>query len=427
MSQLVERGRLLYEQKRYAQAELEFRAALGENPNNTTARGMLALSLRFQKKLAEALDEARACVAAAPDSSFAFNVLADIEFHRVRYDEAERAVRESLRLNPVQPSALATLSACHYNRQCWVAALLAAEKGLSFDPNDSDCLRLRSISLAKLGRRDEAREVSRHALAEHPENSLLWSIRGWQLLRAKDFRGALEAFRESLRLEPQYEGAREGIVTSLKAQYRVYRWLFSYYVWLASRDAGIQVAIIIGQLISVPVIASLAHQVRVLRPYSDWLFVIGLLLVFLSWIADPLFQLCMRLSRFGRLVLSRDEIIESNWVAGCLLVSAAALVIWPFAGSDASLEIAYFASTLIVPICLTFMATGARRVKFAIMTAAIALAEIGCVYALIDGVLPEQLQLSRAIEEKLVVLTGFANIGLIFLVPIVLSRSTRRV
>jgi hypothetical protein len=39
----------------------------------------------------------------------------------------------------------------------------------------------------------------------------------------------------------------------------------------------------------------------------------------MTWIASPLFNLLLRLNRFGRLALSREQIITSNWVAGCLV------------------------------------------------------------------------------------------------------------
>jgi len=46
----------------------------------------------------------------------------------------------------------------------------------------------------------------------------------------------------------------------------------------------------------------------------------GLYLIFLlmSWIAKPLFNLFLRLDKFGRLVLSEDEITASNWLGLCI-------------------------------------------------------------------------------------------------------------
>ena len=336
-------------------------------------------------------------------------------------------MRESLRLNPAQPSALATLSACHYNRQRWAEALSAAEAGLAYDPNDSDCLRLRSISLAKLGRRDEAREVSRHALAEHPENALLWSIRGWQLLRARDHRGALDAFRASLRLDPQYESAREGIVTSLKAQYRVYRWLFSYYVWMAAWSPRTQASLIVAQMVAVIVIAITSVNVRALQPFSGVLIAACIALVLLSWIADPLFYLFLRLNRFGRLALDRNAIAESNWVAGCLLVALAALVTWPLTGNDASPVVAFFAVMLIVPISVTFMANGPRRFKLGLVTAGLAALGIGYAYTAFAGNLPPRLRPGRGLADQIVGFAWLAYLYMMIFVPAVLSRSTRRV
>src|SRR4051812_22930037 len=42
----------------------------------------------------------------------------------------------------------------------------------------------------------------------------------------------------------------------------------------------------------------------------------------LTWVADPLFNLLLRLNRFGRLALSRPQVVASNWLGGWLVLTA---------------------------------------------------------------------------------------------------------
>ena len=71
-----ERGNLLYGQKRYAMAADEFRKELATDPNNASAMSMLALSLVFDGKREQGLEQARAAVTADPERAFCHYALA---------------------------------------------------------------------------------------------------------------------------------------------------------------------------------------------------------------------------------------------------------------------------------------------------------------------------------------------------------------
>ena len=61
-----------------------------------------------------------------------------------------------------------------------------------------------------------------------------------------DFRGALEHFREALRLNPSLEWARAGLVEALKARYPVYGLLLRYFLWMSTLSRRAQWAVILG-------------------------------------------------------------------------------------------------------------------------------------------------------------------------------------
>jgi hypothetical protein len=113
--------------------------------------------------------------------------------------------------------------------------------------------------------------------------------------------------------------------------------------------------------------------------------------VILTWTADPLFNLLLRVNRLGRLALSRQQIWASNCVGGCLLLALVALVGWVASG-DFRFGLTSLVSTgLIVPVAATFKcSTGWPRLVMAGYT--ILLAAVGiCAVVIAIGVsyLPE--------------------------------------
>src|SRR4030095_8604876 len=109
-------------------------------------------------------------------------------------------------------------------------------------------------------------------------------------------------FREALRLDPQLDPAREGLVRALKARNPLYGALLRYFLWMSRVPARTRWAVLVGALLIA----------RVLGP----LFVLSLLFMWLPGTAEPMSNLVLRLSRYGRLALSRTETVASNWLRG---------------------------------------------------------------------------------------------------------------
>ncbi len=72
----------------------------------------------------------------------------------------------------------------------------------------------------------------------------------------------------------------------------------------------------------------------------------------MTWIADPLFNLVLRLNRFGRLVLTREQIIASN-LLGLGLLAAVGMTV---AGIVIPWEEAIICGIYLVLVCLPLSA-----------------------------------------------------------------------
>ena len=120
--------------------------------------------------------------------------------------------------------------------------------------------------MVKLGRRGEAGAASTRQLSRDPEDAYSHANQGWTLLHRGDPRKALEHFRESLRLDPDLEWARAGIVEALKARYVVYRWVLMYFLFMARFSERAQWIILLGGYLGYRMLINVAKSHPPLAP-----------------------------------------------------------------------------------------------------------------------------------------------------------------
>lgn len=318
----LERALVLFEQSRFDLAESEVRKELANEPDNATAHALLGLCLSEREEHREATWAAQEAVARDPTLPFAHYALASILQDRERPAEAQEEIQEAIRLDPRHTNYFALLSSIHYDQGHWQEALEAAQHGLRLDPEDVACGNFLALALSKLGRVSEARAAIEATLARDPLNAVSHANQGWAVLERGDTAAALEHFREALRLDAEFAMARAGIVECLKTRYLVYRLLLRFILWMGGLNKWAQWAIIFGGAAGY---VGLLYLEQTHPQWAGWIWpVLILYLTFgvLTWIADPLFNLLLRLDRYGRLALSRGQLAASNWVGLCLLAAA---------------------------------------------------------------------------------------------------------
>lgn len=99
----------------------------------------------------------------------------------------------------------------------------------------------------------------------------------------------------------------------------------------------------------------------------------------MTWIGRSLFDLLLRLHPFGRLALSRERIVASNWLGACLLAALAALACY-FAGYESALFGALVFGLLTIPVSAVFNCQRGRP-RMLMATYTVALAAVGLVAA----------------------------------------------
>ena len=307
MNAHFDRALLLYQQSRYDLAEQELRQALAEEPNDASSHALLSLCLCNRKEFPAATREAEEAIHLAPDVAFTHYALAYTLYHRDQLQQAEAAIQQALELAPWDADYHALLASIRFAQRRWADALEAAEHGLSFDAEHTGCVNVRAMALVKLGRRAEAGATIGEALRRDPEDALTHANQGWTLLEQSQPEKAMEHFREALRLEPNLEWARQGIVEALKARHWLYRQMLRYFLWMSRLSSRARWGVLLALLFAQQVLASAVPPA--LAPLGDILFWCLLVFVLLTWTADPLFNLLLRLNRLeDALAVSRRHL-----------------------------------------------------------------------------------------------------------------------
>ncbi len=377
MSRHLERARLLLAQSRAADAEQESMLALALKPDDPQALGVLALSRLEQGKPEPALTAVQQAVGLAPDEPYLHNVHAHVLRDLGRTEDAFRAAHEALRLDPADADHFSLLASVELVRGEWPAALAATERALALNPEHVTAANLRAMALVRLGRKAEAMASVDYALHRAPENAFSHANQGWNHLHRNDPKKAQEHFREALRLDPELEYAREGMLEALKARNPVYRLMLAYFLWTGRQSARFQWIFVLGIFFGGRAAAALSQ----LQPDLKWLWLplFGLFygFVYLSWTAHPMFNLLLFFDRFGRHVLSADQRMGAGCFGGVFALALACLGGWLVLGREIGLFGAVVFAVLSICVAATFGKTGRSRKILAATTLALAALAVG--------------------------------------------------
>ncbi|MCA8832638.1 tetratricopeptide repeat protein [Hymenobacter pini] len=297
-TQYISRVQLLLQHKRPQEAEQEARRLLRDEPDNSYLHCLLALALLELARLPEAQAEAQQAIHLDPENSFAFYVLSAALQRQHELPAALQAIEEALALDPEDADYQHVLGQIRFQQGQVHGALRAAEAGLQADPTHVDCLGLRARCLSRLGRRSEAAADFDEALRQSPSDAGTHADLGWVALERGRAKEAASHFREALRLNPSSNYAREGLVSALKARFWLYNWFYRFMVWTQTLSPNMRQGLFIGLF--------------VLSRFVPGLLPLYLVLVYMSWFAEPVFNSLLRLNRYGRFALSEADTQHSN-------------------------------------------------------------------------------------------------------------------
>ena len=382
------RHALLYLQHhRPLEAEKELRAHLSQEPTDASAMMLLSVALIEQDKNNDAVEVAKKAVAAEPDNDAAHYHMAKALFAKRDLKAARNSAEGAVKLDPEDADNYGLLSLILHHQNEHELAITNAERGLAIDPEHLTCLNIRSAELTAQKRFEEADRTMDKALELDPQNPYTHSNTGWAALRQGDHARAMEHFREALRLEPGLENARRGMIEALKARYWIYRQWLRYVFWISNLKSGTQRWFIIGIWLLMRFVAAVSKDDPLLSSIGAVVVAIYVLFAFSSWVITPLTNLLLRLNRFGRYALNREEKLTSTFTGialGLVLVGIGAFI---FVHHPGFILLAAYGFLMMIPMASMFNAdkprNGRIRIGYAIALALIV--AFAVVWCFIDG------------------------------------------
>ena len=311
---------------RFTDAEHRFKEALASEPNSDALLGLLAHAVHSQDgREKDALEIIGRAIAVEPNDGGHHTMRAFILNSIERPRDGLAAAKLAQSLEPHSEQALAAQSQSYILLKDWPDAERTARAALAIDPEYSMAANLLAEALRNQGRDVENRAQIAGMLERDPENAYTHHSAGWAALQRGDHRAAETHFREALRLSPEMEGARQGLLASFRSRSPFYSGYLRYCLWMARLKEKSQWAVIIGVYLGFRFIRTIAAK------YSPNLAIaIGalyLLLVLWAFVANAVGNFILLFDRFARHALKRNEAIEAavsggSVVAGLTILGA---------------------------------------------------------------------------------------------------------
>ncbi|MHA3773589.1 tetratricopeptide repeat protein [Verrucomicrobiota bacterium sgz303538] len=328
-SRYVLRGLQLKDLGRYPEAESAFREALGQNPQDAFALYQLATCQFHQpERQREALDTIAQAIALEPEEAEHFVLRSFILSSLNRTKEALAAARQALELEPYSSFAFTAEAQAHLQMEHWAEAELSARQALAIDAENSLAANQLAHALRLQNKVVENAEHLAGMLARDPEDAFTHANAGWTELQRGKHREAETHFREALRLDPELDYAREGLLNSFRARSSFYRAYLQYSFWMQRLSSGSRWMVILGLYFGVK-LSRLVFQ----GPYKLIAIVLGILyfvLVLWVWLAKGAGNFILLFDPFAKHALRRNEKVEAVLVGGgvCTGIVLFALGFW---------------------------------------------------------------------------------------------------
>ena len=162
-------------------------------------------------------------------------------------------------------------------------------------------------------------------LTRDPEDPYTHHSAGLAALQASNFHKAEEHFLEALRLDPNFEPAREGLLESFRARSWFYRVYLKYAFYMMGFTRAKRIGIAVGLLLGVQVVSRLLETVSPVAALG----VLAVWIIFVLWtyVARSLGSLIILCDRRARHALRTREKWDAVAIGGGVVVGASAFVV----------------------------------------------------------------------------------------------------
>jgi tetratricopeptide (TPR) repeat protein len=203
LSILLDRAHLLlFQMKRYQEAEILLQQCLSIDPRHAPTHAMLAINYAHTHRGELAIESAKKAIELAPDDSYTHYALARVYRCHGLITKSECAIITAITINPEIAEYFA-VQADNYIIQGQLAkALNSLNIGLKIDPKHIYCLQLKLRTLIQLCSTTDAEKVANFLLSLSPDRAITHCLVGHLYQLQNKNQQSIAAYKESLRLDP---------------------------------------------------------------------------------------------------------------------------------------------------------------------------------------------------------------------------------
>lgn len=147
--------------------------------------------------------------------------------------------------------------------------------------------------------------------------------------------------------------------------------MLNYVFWMSRLPAQVQVGVLLFGFFGYRALFNFADKNPAWQSWIWPIIIAYVIFALMTWIADPLFNLLLRLDRHGRYALSDEQIQGANALGLCLLIAVGSLIGYFATGSKTALSFAFLFGIGLIPVSAVWKCqTGWPRTTMALFTAA---------------------------------------------------------
>tara|TARA_R100000027_G_scaffold26772_2_gene19438 strand:+ start:13654 stop:14919 length:1266 start_codon:yes stop_codon:yes gene_type:complete len=308
------RGRMLRDHSRYEDALEYFNQAIGVRPDSVEAfveKALCEVQLGNTREAKASIDQA---ISIDPEHGMAYAVKALVLLELDRPRDGCVMAKKAVSIDAANPTFHRILGQSYFRMEKLDRAEASLREALSIDPDDETAANLLTALLRRQNRMDENRDHMDRLLESNPENAFTHFNAGYSALQSTEYKKAEEHFRESLRLDPNFDEARKGLLQSFRARSTFYS-LFLRYCFLMQRlSGGARWGLIIGLLLAVRVGRSLLEKVH--PSLAIALVAVYMIFVFWGFLVGGISNLIVLSDRNARYALKKVDVLEGFIVGG---------------------------------------------------------------------------------------------------------------
>jgi len=335
----LQRGTVLLDHNRPKEALPFIQAAIAANPDAPYAYAELARCWNeIPPDRHKSIDAINRAIGLAPHVSHFHGRKGWFCVCLLQYRAAKKAADAGLAIDPNCITSLNALANAHTKLGQWKKAEEACHRILALNPNDAPALNLLAQAYRHQGRWKESRETVARLLANLPDNAFGHANAGYGALAAGDHLRANEHFLTSLRLDPHFDLARRGLLSSLRS--RIWLVRLNRYLYYPGTARNLCIAVIVlGTMFLLSDYGPMLDKYypAVSNTLAALLLGGGLFYVFLSFLTlfaanflllfDPLGRHALNQREKGRAYLSAAGVVL---IVAAFFASGSDIVAWLF-------------------------------------------------------------------------------------------------